>query len=141
MEIIKYPQRENWTELTKRPLSDWKALETQVAPVFDAVRIKGDEALKDFTLKFDGVSIEYFAVSQREIAEAEKPLVSELKQAIQDAAVNIRKFHENQLKEDEIVETVSGVKCWRKSVAIEKVGLYIPGGSARQFYTPPPLSV
>ncbi len=135
MEIIKYPQRENWTELTKRPLSDWKALEALVAPVFDAVRIKGDEALKEFTLKFDGVSIENFAVSQREIAEAEKPLVSELKQAIQDAAVNIRKFHENQLKEDEIVETVSGVKCWRKSVAIEKVGLYIPGGSAPLFST------
>jgi histidinol dehydrogenase len=135
MEILKYPAKERWTELTRRPLIDWNTLEKQVIPIFEALRAKGDEALKELTLKFDGVLVENITVPPQEIAEAEKTLSSELKQAIRDAALNIRKFHRKQLKQEETVEIVSGVQCWRKSVPIEKVGLYIPGGSAPLFST------
>ena len=135
MEILKYPAKEKWTELTRRPLIDWNTLEKQVIPIFEALRAKGDEALKELTLKFDGVLVENITVPPQDIAEAEKTLSSELKQAIRDAALNIRKFHRKQLKQEETVEIVSGVQCWRKSVPIEKVGLYIPGGSAPLFST------
>ncbi len=135
MEIVKYPEKKEWKRLIQRPLINWDDLEKQVAPIFDAVHIKGDQALKEYTLKFDGVSIKNIRVSPEEIAEAEKLLKSDLKQAISEASANISIFHKHQNIVEAPVETSPGVTCWRKSIPIEKVGLYIPGGTAPLFST------
>ncbi len=135
MDLISYPSKQEWPHLIKRPLRDWGSLEKQVVPIFDEVRRNGDAALKALTQKFDGVAIENIAVSPQEFEQAQKGVDKELKDAIAAAAENIRNFHENQYVNEDAIETVEGVKCWRKSVAIEKVGLYIPGGSAPLFST------
>ncbi len=99
------------------------------------VKQNGDAAVKQFTKQFDGVELDSFVVSEKEINESEVLLSDDLKKAIQQAAANVRLFHEKQLSAAEVVETMPGVKCWRKSVGIEKVGLYIPGGTAPLFST------
>ena len=135
MQIIKYPSQSQWSEILKRPIIDNSTLFEQVGVIIDEVRQHGDKALRDFTLKFDGVSLENLEVTKEEIAEAEQNVQPELKQAIEMARRNIWKFHSAQQREFSKIETSPGVFCWQKSVAIEKVGLYIPGGSAPLFST------
>ncbi|HQR93601.1 MAG: histidinol dehydrogenase [Bacteroidetes bacterium 24-39-8] len=137
MKIVKNPARELWPSLLQRPELDDKALEVKVQAVLGAVKQEGDVAVQRYTQEFDGVvlSKEAQLVSEAEIAAAIEALPSALKAAIEQAAKNIRLFHNTQVGEPVIVETMPGVKCWRKSVGIERVGLYIPGGSAPLFST------
>lgn len=135
MQLIKYPQPEEWKEILKRPVFDSSTLFATVQEILDDVRKRGDKALKEITLHFDKVKIDNLEVTKEEIIEAEAHISINLKQAIEMARRNIWKFHsEQQHKENEIL-TSPGVYCWQKSVAIEKVGLYVPGGSAPLFST------
>ena len=133
--IYTYRDKAIWNELTKRPVLETASLEKSVRKILEKVKTKGDKAVKKYTKEFDGVKLKRFLVSQKEIDAAEKFLPQELKEAIQQAKLNIEKFHLSQVEEIKIVETMPGIKCWRKSVAIEKVGLYIPGGTAPLFST------
>lgn len=135
MRIIKYPKKETWSELLSRPVFDTKYLRQTVADILGEVRTNGDAALKRFAKKFDEVEIDDFLVSEQEFAEAEARISDELKNAIQQAKANIEKFHAAQAEKPNIIETTKGVFCWRKSVPIEKVGLYIPAGTAPLFST------
>ncbi len=135
MQIIKYPEKETWKELVKRPVQSIEEIESKVIPVIEDVKQRGDEALKAYTQQFDGVALTDILVSTEEVEEALKMVPEELKQAIDKAYINIFKFHQHQQMKEEVVETTEGVYCWRKSVAIEKVGLYIPGGTAPLFST------
>ena len=135
MNHIEYPKKSDWESLLKRPVFDTKSLEDRVVPILQQVKEKGDEVLKKFTLEFDKINIENLSVSDEEILEAEKLISDELKKAIDIARVNIEKFHLAQREEIKKMETSKGVICWRKSVPISKVGLYIPGGTAPLFST------
>ncbi len=135
MNIIKYPSREQWAEIIERPHLDVTQLNQTVAAVLADVRQRGDEAVKGYELKFDHVDLDILAVSDEEMAEAETLVSAELREAISLAHDNIKKFHEAQRFRSKKVETQPGVVCWQKSVAIEKVGLYIPGGTAPLFST------
>lgn len=135
MDTINYPLRNEWSKLLQRPAIDNASLEQTVNEVLLEVQKNGDSAIKKFTLKFDKVQINELLVNEGEFEEAEKLCSRELKEAIQLAKNNIEKFHSSQKEEIKYIETVAGVKCWRKSVGIEKVGLYIPGGSAPLFST------
>ncbi len=135
MKIIENPLQELLPELLQRPAMDHAALYTVVQGVLDAVKKEGDTAVAAFTQKFDGVSIDNAIVTEAEINEAALALSPALKDAIQLAAKNIRCFHEVQVSETIKIETMPGVSCWRKSIGIDKVGLYIPGGSAPLFST------
>lgn len=132
---IKYPQKETWSEILKRPTQEKANLESIVSGVFEEIKTKGDKALKDFTAKFDGANLDSLQVSDAEFAEATSNTPQELKDAIDNAARNIEVFHKAQIAQEERVETQAGVECWRKVTAIEKVGLYIPGGTAPLFST------
>lgn len=121
--------------ILQRNVIDNIDLEEIVKDVFRKVKEKGDVALFEYTMQFDQVKLDSFMVSEKEIVEAEKELPDDLKNAIQTAASNIQKFHNVQIEETKEIETMKGVVCWRKSVGIEKVGLYIPGGSAPLFST------
>lgn len=129
------PEREDWDKLLSRPVFDATALEDIVRPVISAIQEKGDEALLDYTRKFDGVDLRELLVSQEELKEADGLVSEELKEAIAVAAKNIEKFHQKQVTSPEYVETMPGVKCWREQRPIESVGLYIPGGTAPLFST------
>jgi histidinol dehydrogenase len=135
MQLYNNPSRESWKQLTQRPQIELEFLESSIRNILNRVKKSGDQALKDLTLQFDKVSIENLVVSTTEIAEAEKSLSPELKDAIKTAAANIEKFHKAQRRDTIKVETTPGVVCWRKAVAIDKVGIYIPGGSAPLFST------
>ena len=135
MNIIKYPTREQWVEIVERPHLDVTELNQTVASVLADVRQRGDEAVKGYELKFDHIDRDTLAVTDEEMEEAEKLVSVELRQAIELAHENIYKFHESQRFRSKKVETQPGVVCWQKSVAIEKVGLYIPGGTAPLFST------
>lgn len=135
MEIIKYPNPDEWNKLIKRPALDVSSLFGTVQKVLDEVRTQGDEAVKKYGEQFDKVKISDLLVSETEINEAETLVDAELKQAILIAKNNIEKFHEAQKFNGNRIETTAGVTCWQKAVAIEKVGLYIPGGSAPLFST------
>ena len=135
MQIIKYPERKDCEEILKRPSFDSSLLEETVRNILVEVKANGDEAVRKFTLQFDKADISELRVSDTEIDQAGRSLSEELKQAIITAKNNIEKFHAAQLKEIEFVETMPGVQCWRRSTPIEKVGLYIPGGSAPLFST------
>lgn len=135
MEIIKYPAREQWKELAKRPALDVSALFDTVNTVLTEVRTGGDEVVKAYGEKFDKVSLCSLIVSAEEIREAEQTVSEELKQAIRTAHANIARFHAAQEFTGKKIETTSGVTCWQKAVAIERVGLYIPGGTAPLFST------
>ena len=135
MEIIKYPNPDEWNKLIKRPALDVSSLFGTVQKVLDEVRTQGDEAVKKYGEQFDKVKISDLLVSETEINEAETLVNAELKQAILIAKNNIEKFHEAQKFNGNRIETTTGVTCWQKAVAIEKVGLYIPGGSAPLFST------
>lgn len=135
MNIIKYPNRSEWTSLLERPHRDASELHETVQTVLDQIRQYGDSAVKAFEEKFDKVRLDSLAVSEAEMAEAEGLVADDLKEALKLAHANIEKFHAAQKFEGEKVETAPGVVCWQKSAAIEKVGLYIPGGTAPLFST------
>jgi histidinol dehydrogenase len=135
MNVIKYPAREEWPQIVERPHLDNSQLNATVAAVLDDIRQRGDEAVKGYELKFDHVDLSTLAVSREEMDEAESLVSSELKDAIRLAHHNIRVFHESQRFEGRKITTQPGVTCWQKAVAIEKVGLYIPGGTAPLFST------
>ncbi|GAC1441218.1 MAG: histidinol dehydrogenase [Sediminibacterium sp.] len=135
MKTIIYPVKEEWRRILQRPVLDTGNLEQMVRGVLNAVQLEGDEAVRQYTAQFDGVQVNSTEVTATEMEEAVASLDGALQQAIQQAAVNIRLFHEKQTTAVEVVETMPGVRCWRKSVAIEKVGLYIPGGTAPLFST------
>lgn len=135
LQVLNNPPKSNWPELLKRPSINPLELQSIVKTILDRVKKDGDQALFDYTKAFDGADLQTFLVSEYEIAEAVQAVPSELKDAIAKAARNIRVFHEAQAEDSKVVETQPGVKCWRKSVGIEKVGLYIPGGSAPLFST------
>lgn len=135
MRIIKYPSRNDWKEIIERPRLDVSQLNATVANVLQDIRVKGDEAVKFYEEKFDHVKLSSLAVSAEEMEEAGRLVSQELKDALTLAHGNIARFHESQKFEGEKVETCPGVNCWQKSVPIEKVGLYIPGGTAPLFST------
>ena len=135
MKLIKYPVKENWKEILQRPSIDSTSLQDKVKLVLNDVKQNGDAAVKKYTQQFDGVDLNDFVVTENEIIEAAASLSDELKTAIQTAADNIKTFHQKQLSAPEIIETMPGIQCWRKSIGIERVGLYIPGGTAPLFST------
>jgi len=135
MQIIKYPERATWNDILKRPTQSLQEIEQIVIPILEDVSVRGDEALKFYAQKFDGVELNEILVSTEEVEEALAQISEELKEAIDVAYINIFKFHQHQQSKIEVIETTEGVQCWRKSVGIEKVGLYIPGGSAPLFST------
>jgi histidinol dehydrogenase len=135
MNIIRYPERSEWQKIVERPHLDVSQLNETVASVLADVKQRGDEAVKGYELKFDHVDLPTLEVTKSEIAEAEKLVSNDLKEAIRLAHSNIKAFHESQRFRSKKVETMPGVTCWQKSVPIEKVGLYIPGGTAPLFST------
>jgi histidinol dehydrogenase len=135
IKIIKYPVRKEWPELVKRPAIETAILEKGVKRILEKVKEKGDKAVRKYTKELDGVKLKKLEVSEKEIRKAEKLLPDELKQAIGVAKANIEKFHQPQLVDVKFIETMPGINCWRKSVGIERVGIYIPGGSAPLFST------
>ena len=135
MIIIRYPEKSEWQKIVERPHLDVSQLNQTVASVLADVKQRGDEAVKGYELKFDHVDLSTLQVTKEEIDEAEAVVSEELKDAIRLAYANIKTFHEAQRFRTKKVETQPGVTCWQKSVAIEKVGLYIPGGTAPLFST------
>jgi len=135
MKLYKYPKPETWKSLCQRPALNATNLEDAVRSMLNAVRENGDKAVSEFTSKFDGVTPKSILVSMAEFNAAEKKLNKPLKAAIQLAKANIERFHSAQQEKEKRIETTPGVVCWRKSVPIEKVGLYIPGGTAPLFST------
>jgi histidinol dehydrogenase len=129
------PAPDTWAALSQRPQLGLEFLESAVRNVLTRVKKSGDQAIRDFTLQFDKVSVDDLRVSAAEVREAEEKLPADLKDAIRTAAQNIEKFHAAQRRDVTRVETMPGVTCWRKGVAIDKVGIYIPGGSAPLFST------
>ena len=135
MKRYNFPQEEQYSEICSRPSFEQVELQTSVKGILESVKIDGDKALYNYTEKFDGAQLDDLRVSESEILQAEKAVNEKLKCAIEEAKRNIEKFHLSQIEEVKPVETTEGVLCWRKSVGIEKVGLYIPGGSAPLFST------
>ena len=135
MQVHKNVERKDWNRILQRPVFDSSKLERKVERIIRQVKRKGDKALFKYTRKFDGVSIREWQVTEEEFNDAENQLTPELKEAIQQAKLNIAAFHAAQVQYPRIIETMPGVSCWQKMVAIEKVGLYIPGGSAPLFST------
>lgn len=129
------PLKDTWEQLLERPTLNVNELRNQVQLILSDIKTDGIDAIRKYTEKFDGVFIQDIIVSEKEIAEASGLLNQYLKEAIQIAAANIRKFHETQIPISRRVETTVGVTCWQKAVGIDRVGLYIPGGSAPLFST------
>lgn len=135
MKIFNNPSVDTWKELAARPQIELEFLESSVRNVLNRVKKSGDDALRELTLQYDKVSIDHLQVSPQEINDAAKALSETLKKSIETAASNITKFHAAQKRDVTKVETMPGVTCWRKGVPIDKVGIYIPGGSAPLFST------
>ena len=135
MRIYNNPSQHDWKQITERPQIALDFLESAVCNILNRVRKSGDHAIKELTLQFDKVSIDALEVSRAEADTATNSLSRSLRAAIQQAAENISKFHSAQKREDLKIETMPGVLCWRKSVPINRVGIYIPGGSAPLFST------
>ena len=135
MNIIKYPSQAQWQDIVTRPHLDTTQLNATVQSVLDDIRTHGDAAVKRYEEKFDHAVLSTLQVTEAEIEQAEQQVDNELKHALQLAHENIYRFHAAQRFDEIHVETAPGVECWQKSVAIEKVGLYIPGGSAPLFST------
>lgn len=135
MNTIVNPSRETWESLCRRPQYDNPGLEDIVSVILEKVRNEGDKALYELSEKFDGVKTENLKVPVSEIMEAEKDVPENLRDAILTAKANIEKFHRAQIRNERVIETTKGVKCWRKSVPVERAGLYIPGGTAPLFST------
>ena len=135
MNVIRYPQKEEWDELLKRPVMNVDTLRETVCRVLDDVKTGGDRAVMAYEKQFDHVELECLAVTEEEMDEAERLVSPELKDALRLAHENIGKFHASQRFETTKVEVRPGVTCWQKAVPIERVGLYIPGGTAPLFST------
>jgi histidinol dehydrogenase len=135
MEIIRYPEQGKWKDILKRPLYDESIIKETVSKILADIRENGDSALRKYSRKFDKVNLENFLVAEEDIYQSEADVNENLKNAIKLAGKNIEKFHYSQKQGKKVITTTKGVKCWQKSVAIEKVGLYIPGGSAPLFST------
>jgi histidinol dehydrogenase len=135
MKIYKNPKKSDWNTLAKRPVLEQQKLDAIVADILNDVKINEDKALFKYAEKFDGVKLNTLKVEDSEIETATTLVSQDLKNAINIAKQNIEIFHKSQQVKEQIIETTKGVKCWRKSVGIEKVGLYIPGGSAPLFST------
>jgi len=133
MQVIEYPEREAWTQFLKRPSIEKRELEKTVRSILAAVRQGGDAALREFSKKFDGVQLNSLDISPEDLQDVDRQVDTDLQQAIDLARQNIRRFHRRQLDKTVKVETMPGVICWRRSVPIERVGLYIPGGTAPLF--------
>lgn len=130
-----YPEKAQWNQLMKRAVNDTTELKESVAGIIEKVRTQGDEALREFCLKFDGVNLNKLKVSTSEIDEADDIVSHQLKRAISVAAKNIAKFHKAQRMEEIIVETTPGVMCTQRAIPISSVGLYVPGGNSPLFST------
>ncbi len=135
MRIYTYPSREEWPDLLRRPRKDDPLLRGSVGEVLADVRQRGDEALREYELRFDGVALSSLEVSPEEKAEAERKVPEDLKAAIGLAKRNIETFHRHQAHHSETCQTAEGVQCWQRSIPIERVGLYVPGGTAPLFST------
>ena len=135
MNKIYNPKQENWASLLERPTKTVDDIEATVKEIFAAVQSKGDEAVNQYTAKFDGIALENNLVSNAEIEQAIAAVSDELKAAIQLAKSNIEKFHQAQKTNRVSVETTEGVQCWQEKRPIQKIGLYIPGGTAPLFST------
>lgn len=135
MKLIKYPSKEQWTELLKRPALNTESLFDTVRSIINKVRTEGDKAVLEYEAAFDKVTLSALAVTPEEVQAAGTLVNDELKAAISLAKQNIETFHSSQRFVGKKVETMNGVTCWQKSVGIEKVGLYIPGGTAPLFST------
>ena len=135
MNIIKYPAKSEWKAIVERPHMDLSKLNETVSSVLKDIKDNGDEAVKRYEEKFDHVQLSSLAVTPEEIEEAMQLISPELKASLEQAHHNIAVFHEAQKFEGKKIETCSGVTCWQKSIPIEKVGLYIPGGTAPLFST------
>lgn len=135
MQIIKYPKREDWAEILSRPTFDTSNLNNTVAAILEDIRTRGNEAVLGYEEKFDQAKLDSLVVSQQEIDICDSQIAEDLKSAIKIAKQNIKLFHSVQKHEIKKIETSKGVICWQKSVGIDKVGLYIPGGTAPLFST------
>ena len=135
MEIIKYPLRQDWMRIVERPHLDVRALNDTVASILSDIRERGDAAVKEYVARFQGANLDTLEVSPEEKRAAEKLVSPLLKEALATARDNIARFHASQALTPKKIETSPGVFCWQKSVAIDKVGLYIPGGTAPLFST------
>ncbi|MEG1616860.1 MAG: histidinol dehydrogenase [Bacteroidales bacterium] len=135
MKIYRYPQKEEWARIMKRPQIDSGDLTELVIQLLNDIRNRGDEALFAYELKYDKVALTSLRVTDHELDKAESLLPTELKEAIRTAAQNIEKFHASQVVEEKRIETTDGVVCWQKQVGIDRVGLYVPGGTAPLFST------
>ena len=135
MQVFEEPNKQDWEALLQRPNFEAAELLPKVQSILDAVALEGDEALLKFSATFDQVQLKTIVIDSTMIQAAEAQVAPALKSAIQSAKVNIEIFHQAQLKKEEKIETMPGVWCWRKSVGIEKVGIYIPGGTAPLFST------
>ncbi|KAA6339147.1 Histidinol dehydrogenase [termite gut metagenome] len=135
MEIIKYPHREQWKDILKRPVLQTESLFETVQAIINRVKTEGDKAVLAYEAEFDKAQLRFLSVTPEEWEEAESKIDIELKNALQLAKKNIETFHAAQRFEGKKIETMKGVTCWQKAVAIEKVGLYVPGGTAPLFST------
>jgi histidinol dehydrogenase len=133
MKIYQYPNESKWKEISMRPVIKQSQLDDLMKDIFCRIEKEGDAALKTYTMMFDGIALSRFAIDEQTFYNAESQLSDELKNSIQIAANNIHAFHVKQKCEPYSIETSEGVRCWRKQIPIEKVGLYIPGGSAPLF--------
>jgi histidinol dehydrogenase len=135
MKVYSNPSKEEFSEIIKRPSIAFEEISGKVNDIISNVKIHGDAALRQYALDFDNALIDTFQADLADLTTAETKISPELKNAIDQAFDNIYAFHKGQLKNEDPVETMPGVLCWRKSVGIEKVGIYIPGGSAPLFST------
>ena len=135
MKKIYNPPKESWSEILKRPILDSAAVEETVNEIFNEVKTKGDSAIIRYTNLFDDVQLNNITITENEIKEANKLVSNELKAAIKLSKFNIEKFHKAQKSKSIRVETSKGVDCWQENRPIQKVGLYIPGGTAPLFST------
>ncbi|MCU0448755.1 MAG: histidinol dehydrogenase [Bernardetiaceae bacterium] len=133
MQFISYPNRQDWPALLARPVSDVRAMEKKVKPIIKKVKKQGDKALYKLAHKFDNAKLDNLVVTAPEFAEAEQAVSPALKTAMQTAVANLEKFHAAQREQFAPVETMPGVTCWRRSLPIQRVGLYAPGGTAPLF--------
>lgn len=135
MKMYTQPSREKWAELIKRPVMNRDDLTVKVQSILKDVKVNGDEALRKYTLEYDGLDVRELLVTEQDIRKAVTLVDPELMKAIKTAAANIKAFHSKQEHPDYKMQTMPGVECWRKNIPVEKVGLYIPGGSAPLFST------
>ncbi|MCS6807516.1 MAG: histidinol dehydrogenase [Bacteroidota bacterium] len=135
MQIIRYPPRSEWAAILQRPMHNLEEVERRVVSIMHDVQQRGDDAVREWTHRFDGIEQTCIRVSEEEFTYAEAQLSDKLKEALQLALHNIEQFHRVQLEEPIRIQTQPGVVCWRRSVPIQRVGLYIPGGTAPLFST------